>query len=115
MFKKLLAALTLFYAAFSFAAVDANTATAADLDSVKGIGPAMSTRIIKERKKGSFKDWNDLITRVKGLGSKSAVQLSTNGLTVNGAAYAGAPAAKPAAPGQAQKPPKAPAAPASRP
>ena len=72
MLKKLLAALTMFYAAVSFAAVDVNTATAADLDSVKGIGPAMSTRIIDERKKSKFKDWNDFIARVKGVGEKSA-------------------------------------------
>ena len=56
MLKKLLAALAMFYAAMSFAAVDVNTANAADLDSVKGIGPAMSTRILDERKKGPFKD-----------------------------------------------------------
>ncbi len=37
MFKKLLAALAMFYAALSFAAVDANTGTAADLVSVKGM------------------------------------------------------------------------------
>lgn len=65
MLKKLLAALAMFYAAMSFAAVDVNTANAADLDSVKGIGPAMSTRILDERKKGPFKDWPDLIARVK--------------------------------------------------
>lgn len=94
MFKKLLAALAMFYAAFSFAAVDANTATAADLDGVKGIGPAMSTRILEERKKGKFKDWSDFIARVKGVGDKSADRLSSNGLTINGAAYKDAPAAK---------------------
>ena len=102
MLKKLLAALTMFYAAVSFAAVDVNTATAADLDSVKGIGPAMSTRIIDESK---FKDWNDFIARVKGVGEKSASRFSDNGLTVNGAGYAGVPAKpaaqKPAAPAAA--------------
>ena len=90
MLKKLLAALAMSYAALSFAAVDVNTGTVADLDSVKGIGPAMSTRILDERKKAPFKDWADLIARVKGIGGKSAATLSTGGLTVNGAAYAGA-------------------------
>lgn len=90
MLKKLLAALAMFYAAMSFAAVDVNTANAADLDSVKGIGPAMSTRILDERKKGPFKDWPDLIARVQGVGGKSAAKLSTGGLTVNGAAYSAA-------------------------
>ena len=115
MWKKLLAALAMFYAAMSFAAVDANTATAAELDSVKGIGPGMSTRIIDERKKSPFKDWSDLISRVKGVGNKNAVKFSTGGLTVNGVAYSGAPAAAPAAKPAAQTAPAAakPAVPAT--
>ena len=96
MLKKLLAVLAMSWAAVSFAAVDVNTASAADLDSVKGIGPAMSTRILDERKKAPFKDWGDFVSRVKGVGAKSAAKLSTGGLTVNGAAYSAAatPAAK---------------------
>jgi competence protein ComEA len=113
MFKKLLATMTLFYAAASFAAVDVNTASAADLDNVKGIGPSMSARIIDERKKGNFKDWQDFIARVKGVGDKSAVRFSAEGLTVNGAAYptGTAPAAKPQKPTSA----KAPANPTAKP
>lgn len=102
MFKQIIAILTMFYAALSFAAVDVNTAAEADLADVKGIGPAMSTRILDERKKAKFKDWDDFITRVKGVGEKSAAKLSTNGLTVNGAAYKGAaPAAAKATPEKA--------------
>jgi competence protein ComEA len=102
MIKKLLKTLTLtvamFYAAFSFAAVDINKATAAELDSVKGIGPAISARIVDERKKGNFKDWNDFISRVTGIGEKSAANLSANGLTVGGATFKVVAAdAKPAA------------------
>lgn len=99
MLKKILAILAMLYAMSAFAAVDVNKASAADLDSVKGIGPAMSAKIIEERKKGPFKDWNDLVSRVKGIGETSAANLSEAGLTVNGAAYPGAPAkaeAKPA-------------------
>ncbi len=96
MIKKFIAMVAMFaamlYAAASFAAVDANKATAAELDSVKGIGPAISAKIVDERKKGNFKDWNDFVTRVSGIGEKSAANLSTNGLTVGGAAYKGAPA-----------------------
>lgn len=98
MLKKILALLSLLYAAFAFAAVDANTASAADLDSVKGIGPGMSSRIIKERKKSEFKDWADFISRVKGVGEKNAAKFSAAGLTVNGAAYTAAAAASPAKP-----------------
>ena len=109
MLKKILAILALLYAAAAFAAVDVNTAKASDLDGVKGMGPVMSKRILDERKKGKFKDWPDLVARVKGLGDTSAAKLSEQGLTVNGEAFqataakkdekkdAKAPAAKPAA------------------
>ncbi|QTD44414.1 ComEA family DNA-binding protein [Ottowia testudinis] len=114
MFKKLLVLLSLFYAALSFAAVDVNTGSAADLDSVKGVGPGISKRIIDERAKGQFKDWNDFITRVKGVGDKNAAKFSASGMTVNGAAYSGAPA-KPAKETKAKKDKAAatPAAPAT--
>ena len=87
MLKKILAILAMLYAAAAFAAVDVNTAKASELDSVKGIGPAMSQRILDERKKGKFKNWDDLISRVKGLGETSAGKLSAEGLTVNGETY----------------------------
>ena len=96
MLKKILAIVAMLYAAACFAAVDVNKAGAADLDSIKGIGPAMSTKILDERKKGNFKDWNDFITRVKGVGEGNAAKFSAEGLTVGGAAFKGAaaPAAK---------------------
>jgi competence protein ComEA len=96
MLKKLIAiaAMTLF-AAHSWA-VDVNKATAAELDAVKGIGPGISAKILDERKKGQFKDWDDLITRVQGVGETNATKFSEGGMTVGGAAYKGA-MAKPAA------------------
>jgi competence protein ComEA len=94
MLKKILAVLAMLYAAASFAAVDVNTAKAADLDSVKGIGPVMSKRILDERKKGKFRNWDDLIARVKGLGENSAEKLSTQGLTVDGDPFKAAGAKK---------------------
>src|SRR5687768_12362226 len=95
MLKKILAVLAfLFYAAASFAAVDVNKATAAELDGIKGIGPAMSKRIIEERKKGEFKSWDDLITRVNGIGEGNAAKYSAEGLTVKGDAYKKAAEAK---------------------
>lgn len=93
MFKKLLAGLLAMFAAISFAAVDINKATSADLDSIKGIGPSTSTRMLDERKTAPFKDWADLIQRVPGIGDKRAAKLSAEGLTVNGEAFK--PAAKP--------------------
>lgn len=94
MFKKLFA----FFAAMSlvaaFAAVDVNKGSEAELDSIKGIGPATSKQIVAERKKAEFKNWDDLISRVKGLGDKTAAKLSEGGLTVGGASYKPAADAK---------------------
>ncbi len=95
MLKKILAAVAMLYAAACFAAVDVNKASAAELDSIKGIGPSISTKILDERKKGSFKDWADFVDRVKGIGDGNAAKFSAEGLTVNGDAFKGAaPAAK---------------------
>ena len=71
----------------SFAAVDVNTASEAELDGVKGIGPALSGRILKAREQGPFNDWADLMQRVKGIQPRSARQLTEAGLSVNGAGY----------------------------
>ena len=97
MYKKLLALVATLSAATCFAAVDVNKAGAADLDSIKGIGPAMSSKILDERKKGNFKDWNDFVERVKGVGEGNAAKFSSEGLTVNGSTFKASPAA-PAAP-----------------
>jgi len=102
MFKKIIATLAMFFAAVSFAAVDANKGSAADLDGLKGVGPSLSKRILDARKEGEFKDWPDLMQRVKGVKEKSAAKLSAEGLTVNGQSFDGA-----AAPAKASKRAKA--------
>lgn len=95
MLKKILAVVAMLYAAACFAAVDVNKANAAELDSIKGIGPGISTKILDERKKGNFKDWNDFVQRVKGVGEGNAAKFSAEGMTINGEAFKGAaPAAK---------------------
>ncbi|MBS0450276.1 MAG: helix-hairpin-helix domain-containing protein [Proteobacteria bacterium] len=106
MLKKLLAGLAMLAAASAFAAVDANKATPADLDGIKGVGPAMSQRIVDARKQGEFKSWDDFMARVKGVKEKKAEKLSSEGLTVNGQSFksAAAPAAAAAAPAAAAKP-----------
>jgi competence protein ComEA len=93
----LLAAVLAFVAMSVFAAVDVNKATSAELDGIKGIGPAIAGRITAERAKSPFKDWDDLIGRVSGIGEKTATKFSEGGLTVNGATYKGAAAAPAAA------------------
>ena len=116
MLKKLFVLFALFYAALSFAAVDVNKATAAELDAIKGIGPGISGKILDERKKGNFKDWNDLVTRVNGVGETNAAKFSAEGMTVNGQGFKGVAAApakkddKPMAKDAAAKPAAATAA-----
>ena len=87
MLKVFLALMALLYATICLAATDVNQANAAELDSIKGIGPSLSGKILDERKKGNFKDWNDLLARVKGMGKKNAARFSAQGLTVNETAY----------------------------
>ncbi len=102
----LLATIACLFAAAAFAAIDINKADQAQLESVKGIGPAMSTRLLDERKKSPFKDWSDMIDRVKGIGSGNAGKFSEAGLTVNGATYAKADSGKPAIKSADAKPAK---------
>jgi competence protein ComEA len=87
MLKKFLALLLMLCTSLVMAAVDVNKANDAELDSIKGIGPGTSKMILAERKKGHFKDWQDFIDRVKGIGDARAAKLSEAGLTVNGTAY----------------------------
>ena len=99
MFKQIIITLGAFVAATAFAAVDVNKASLADLESIKGIGPTTSAQILGERQKAPFKDWNDLTTRVKGVGDASAAKFSQNGLTVNGTTFS-----RPTAAGATQSP-----------
>ena len=93
--KKLLTLLVAtLLATATWAAVDVNTATEAELDGIKGIGPGLSGRILQERQNAPFKDWVDFIGRVGGVGNKSAVNFSKEGLTVNGKKYSAAAPAK---------------------
>ena len=81
------AALAAFVAASAFAGVDVNLASQAELESVKGIGPSLSTLIVTERRNGPFKSWSDFRARVKGVGDASADRFSKAGLTVDGKPY----------------------------
>ena len=85
--KHVLIALSALLVGAAMAAVDVNTASENDLDSIKGIGPSTAAKMMTVRKQAPFKDWNDLIQRLSGLGEKRAIKLSAEGLTVNGAPY----------------------------
>jgi competence protein ComEA len=55
--------------------VNLNTATAADLEKLPGVGPAMAQRIVEYRQKnGEFKKIEDLMN-VKGVGERSFLRL----------------------------------------
>jgi competence protein ComEA len=87
MIRTLIALLLATTAFASQAAVELNKASQAELETVKGIGPSMSTKILDERKNGAFKDWSDVVNRVKGVGPGNASKFSSDGLTVNGAEF----------------------------
>jgi competence protein ComEA len=104
MIRHLFAVFAVLLAAFALnahAAVDANQASRADLETVKGIGPSLSAKIVEARKAGEFKNWSDLVDRISGVGPDSAARLSQAGLTLAGSAYD--PAKMPAAPVNAKK------------
>ena len=80
--------------------VDANLASLADIERIKGVGTSLAANILEARAQGGFKDWDDLIRRVKGIGMGNAARLSVQGLRVNGAPFptAQSPQAAPDAP-----------------
>lgn len=68
-------------------AVNANSATAQQLETITGIGPKTAQLIIDERTRGgSFESFDDLSERVKGIGPKKARSLQAAGLKVGDAA-----------------------------
>ncbi len=68
-------AFLLLFVSFLFAKVDLNTASEAELQKVKGVGPAKAKAIVEYRQKnGSFKSVDEL-KKVKGFGEKSVASL----------------------------------------
>jgi competence protein ComEA len=83
---------TLFLVAPTWAMVDANHAPPHDLEAIKGIGPGTRDRILRARQAQPFRNWQDFIERVPGIGPARAQKLSAQGLTIQGQPY-GAPSA----------------------
>jgi competence protein ComEA len=88
MFRHFIAVLLAAVSLQAFAAVDVNRASQAELEALPGVGTALSARVLAERQKAPFKNWADLIQRVRGVGQGSAAKLSAAGLTVADAPYA---------------------------
>ncbi len=84
--KRILVAAMSFLSAIGVAcaAVDANTASQSELESISGIGPATSARIIEERGRQPFRDPQDLMRRVKGIGEAKIRKMVAAGLAVGG-------------------------------
>lgn len=94
--RALLLGLVVGWATGSSAALELNEVSLAQLEALGGVGTTLAARMVEERAKRPFADWVDAQKRLKGLGPKVAAQLSQQGLTINGAAYAAAPAVRPA-------------------
>ena len=74
--------------------IDLNKATEVELDGLKGVGPVLTREMLNERKKAPFKNWDDVTSRVKGIGPQKARSLSEQGVRVQGTAYVGKSADK---------------------
>jgi competence protein ComEA len=70
-------------------ALEINQANEAELDNLRGLGPAFTRRILAERELQPFQSWPDLIRRVSGMGRATARKLSDQGLTVQEQAFTG--------------------------
>ena len=68
-------------------ALELNQATEAELDSLKGMGPALNRRVRAARTEQMFRDWADLQQRVSGIGGAKARTFSEQGLTIQGQAF----------------------------
>lgn len=89
MWKKIAGVLlTIGFAGLTWAQqIDLNKASEVELDALKGVGPVLTKELMNERKKAPFKDWEDVTSRVKGMGPHKASSLSEQGVRVQGSAY----------------------------
>jgi competence protein ComEA len=79
MFKKIIASFLVLATStvFGMSLSALNSASKAELMEINGIGEVKAAAIIKERKHGKFKSYDDL-TRVEGIGEQTAVNVKNN-------------------------------------
>ena len=79
MLKKIMAGLLILATSslFGMSLNKLNSASKADLMEINGIGEAKASAIIKERKKGKFKSFEDF-QRVEGIGKETAKNVKNN-------------------------------------
>lgn len=68
-------------------ALELNQASEAELDSLRGMGPALNRVVRQAREQQPFASWADFQARVAGVGAAKARAFSGQGLTVNGRSY----------------------------
>ncbi len=71
--------------------LELNHANVAELDSLKGMGPSLSSKVLAARDIRPFTSWADFRQRVSGIGIAKARQFSEQGLTVAGQVFSEAP------------------------
>jgi competence protein ComEA len=74
-------------ACLSLWALEINQANEAELDNIKGMGPAMTRKVLIARAERPFANWKELMLRVSGIGKAKAQQFSDQGVLVNGLAF----------------------------
>jgi len=101
--KFLISAFLFLYAGVALAVVDLNSATQADLEKVKGIGPKKAQAIVLYRtQNGSFKSVDDL-QKVRGIGKGKVFEKVKGEFTTGGASATTTTTTTEAKPGLAMK------------
>ena len=85
--RRVLGLLGLLIAMGAAHALELKQASEAELDSLRGMGPALNRQVRLARAQHAFTDWADFQARVAGVGPAKARAFSEQGLTVNGQPY----------------------------
>ncbi len=66
------------------AVINVNIATPAELETIRGVGPATAQRIVQERERaGPFISFQDFAERIRGIGPKRAAAMRAAGVGVS--------------------------------